>query len=64
MFSKDEQKHLDEIQKLQLPQRQDSLNDQIGDLIILANIFGLYGAAEYVFINTFRSNRKPSEVNS
>lgn len=59
MFSPAEQKHLDAIIKLKLPQRQDSLNEQVSDLIILANVFGLYDAAEHVFVNT---NRKRNET--
>ena len=31
-----------------LPQRQDSLTDQLTDLVIVANKFGMYDAADYL----------------
>lgn len=31
-----------------LPQRQDSLNDQLRDLRVIANHFGLYDAADFI----------------
>lgn len=38
-----------ELKKLsQYPQRQDSLYDQLTDLIKIANKFGLYDAADYL----------------
>jgi hypothetical protein len=38
-----------ELQKVpQLPQRQDSLNDQMNDLYHIANKFGFYDAADYI----------------
>lgn len=37
---------LDKINKC--PQRQDSLNDQLRDLRIIANRFGFYDAADYL----------------
>lgn len=30
------------------PQRQDSVTDQLKDLIVIANKFGLYDAADYI----------------
>ena len=30
------------------PQRQDALNDQLKDLILIANKFGFYDAADYI----------------
>ena len=32
----------------QCPQRQDSLNDQLNDLRIIANRFGFYDAADFI----------------
>lgn len=39
----------EELKKIkQCPQRQDSTTDQLEDLIIIANKFGFYDAADYL----------------
>lgn len=39
----------EELEKvIQCPQRQDSLEDQIKDLIYIANKFGFYDASDYL----------------
>lgn len=38
-----------ELNKVNIcPQRQDSVKDQMKDLIVIANKFGLYDAADYL----------------
>jgi hypothetical protein len=40
---------INELRKIdQLPQRQDSTNEQMVDLYTIANKFGLYDAADYI----------------
>lgn len=45
-MNRTQQVELDKV--LQCPQRQDSLIDQLADLRIIANKFGLYDAADYL----------------
>ena len=47
--------NLNEIPKL--PQRQDALNDQLKDLVLVANRLGMYDAADWVRLQTDRSQQ-------
>ncbi len=39
----------DELKKISAcPQRQDSLNDQLRDLVIVSNKFGFYDASDFI----------------
>ena len=44
-----------ELRKVkQLPQRQDSLTEQLEDLYIIANKFGMYDAADFIRYNILK----------